>query len=61
MFIYVDIYIYIFIYTYIYIYIPTLQAKETSFNQPACVVDIHVMAMIMNPLSTKVPGPPIKG
>ena len=52
---YMCIYIYIYFFIYIYIYIPTLQTKETSFNQTACVVDIHVMAMaiIMNPLSYK--------
>ena len=59
-YVYIYISIYILIYTYklflhmyIYIYIPTLQTKETSFNQPACVADIHVMAIIMNPLSHK--------
>ena len=55
MYICIYVYIYLLLYLYIYIYIPTLQTKETSFNQTACVVDIHVMAMaiIMNPLSYK--------
>ena len=58
-FIYIYLYIYIiifictYIFIYIYIYIPTLQMKKTNFNQPACVTDIHVMAIIMNPLSHK--------